>query len=89
MGRVEVYAVHVAQRVGQPPGTDVVLGQTVHVMGQRMARRRREYASLTHRTAETLLPSPGAVDKVFLPGQSRAHGCAEAFGKVDPNAIER
>ena len=49
--------VHFGQSVGQPAGTDVVLGQALDVVGQGVAGGRGQDTGLAHGPAEALLPA--------------------------------
>src|SRR5438552_2537546 len=86
---IEASAGQPREPVGQPPRVDVIVGQTLDVMPERVDAAGGDDAGLAHGTAHLLLAAPRLVDERARAGHGRADGRAEALGEIDPRRVER
>src|SRR5207302_982789 len=75
---IEANAGQPREPVGQPPRVDVIVGQTLDVMPERVDAAGGDDAGLAHGTAHLLLAAPRLVDECARAGHGRADGRAEA-----------
>ena len=67
---------------------DVVLGEPLDVVVERVQAGGREDPRLAHRAAEHLLAAPGLVDQGLRAGQAGADGRSQPLREVEPRGVE-
>ena len=77
-----------AQRVGQPRGTCMILGQPCHMVVERMQARGGQQAGLAHAATADLAPAARLVDQRVGAQQHRADRRAEPLRQAHRDAVE-